>query len=84
MSMPMQFPGTPEEVAANHASHLFLFSGDPDDGDCRCAHCDSRPWGISADWPCGADIPRTDTSEGDFIAWAARFPVWAALVKAGT
>jgi len=81
MSMPMQWPGTDEERAANQASHHFVFSGDPDDGDCRCMGCDCRPWGVSADWPCGDDVPRTDMSEGDFALWAARFPAWVGLVR---
>lgn len=55
--MPMRFPGPPEERKANHLSHNFI----PDGEECpRCAECDCRAGGIVAEWPCGAEVPRTD------------------------
>lgn len=47
---PMPFPGTAEELAENRFSHVF--------SDGRCEGCDCRPWGIVAQWECGATVPR--------------------------
>ena len=52
VDQPVPFAGTDEERAVNFASHHF----DPEEG--RCWDCDCRPWGYSADYPCGAEVPR--------------------------
>lgn len=56
---PADFAGTPEEAAANYASHWF----DPEYD--RCMNCDCRPWGRIASWPCGTDVPRAALLEGE-------------------
>lgn len=57
MSFPMEYPGTAEEKRANYATHNFI----PDGDECpRCGNCDCRAGGFIAEWPCGADVPRTD------------------------
>ena len=55
-SMPAPFP-MPELVAENEKTHVFWGGMDPDDG-YRCSGCDSRMLSVSAEWPCGARIPR--------------------------
>ena len=50
---PIPFAGTDEEARANYASHLFVGNDDP-----SCVRCDSRPFFLSASYPCGAEIPR--------------------------
>jgi hypothetical protein len=58
MSAPIPFPGSEEEAAANFATHSFAW----DDGsDVRCWGCDSRPSYVAASYPCGAEVPRTET-----------------------
>lgn len=54
VSVPVRFPGTAEEAAANYATHYF--SGEP--GDERCFDCDCRPSHEAASYPCGAHVPR--------------------------
>jgi hypothetical protein len=55
MNVPVRFPGTPEEIEANLATHIFVgYDGE------RCLNCDCRPSYISATWPCGAKVPRED------------------------
>jgi hypothetical protein len=54
ISVPMPFPGTADEKHANYRSHHFSW----DDEDTRCDRCDCRPSYVSAEWPCGADVPR--------------------------
>lgn len=49
---PVPFAGTKEERDANFRTHAF----DPEEA--RCWDCDCRPWGASADYPCGAEVPR--------------------------
>ena len=51
---PLEFPGTADEVAANQATHDFDYEFG------RCFDCDCRPWGTVSQWPCGADVPRTN------------------------
>ena len=53
INQPVRFPDE-AQIPANLASHYFDWESN------RCCGCDSRPWGISATWPCGADIPRED------------------------
>ena len=53
MSHPIAHPGPIEEVAANQSSHVWAY-GDDD----RCVICDSRRGSISADYRCGASVPR--------------------------
>lgn len=56
---PVRFVGTPEQVAANRASHWWL-SDDPDEMP-RCGNCDCNAWGDAHRWPCGSDVPRQIT-----------------------
>jgi hypothetical protein len=42
------FTGTPEEAAANEATHQFDWEY------ARCMQCDCRPWGVWAVWPCNS------------------------------
>lgn len=51
---PIRFPGTDAEIDANIATHNFWTH----EGGTRCVICDCRPWGVSATWPCGAEVPR--------------------------
>lgn len=53
INRPAHFPGTPDEVAANRATHDFNDEG-------RCWECDCRAYGIASEWPCGAAVPRVD------------------------
>lgn len=55
VNQPAHFPGTPEQIAANRATHNFA-----QDEDARCVDCDCRSWGITAEWPCGTEPPRED------------------------
>ena len=60
----MAFLGTPEQKAANRATHWFV--------DGRCADCDCKPFGRVAEWPCGQEPPRVnEPSAGDELV--ARF-----------
>jgi hypothetical protein len=52
MNVPVPFPGTAEEAAANYRTHFF---GGIDG---RCYDCDSRPSHVAADYPCGTNPPR--------------------------
>lgn len=54
VNRPVKFPGTPEERRANRNTHGFMW----DHEDARCWRCDVRPSHVSADYPCGADVPR--------------------------
>ena len=54
-SVPKAFTGTDAERLANTDSHHFIY--DDDDGS-RCMNCDSRWGSTSADYPCGASVPR--------------------------
>jgi hypothetical protein len=47
----MEFPGDDDDIDENRATHNFSL------GD-RCFDCDARRGGVTADWPCGADVPR--------------------------
>ena len=57
INRPKDFPGTPEEIAANRETHAFFDGFDPEEG-ARCAVCDCRPGGTVAQWPCGQEPPR--------------------------
>ena len=61
VNVPRHFPGTPEEVATNWATHHFGYED-------RCFSCDCRPWGIVSEWPCGADVPRVVYVDGVEVA----------------
>jgi hypothetical protein len=50
INRPIVFEGSVEERAANYATHYF--------SEGRCVDCDSRSTGVSASYPCGAEIPR--------------------------
>jgi hypothetical protein len=52
VNVPVPFPGTAEERAANRATHFF---GGIDG---RCFDCDSRPTHVAADYPCCVEPPR--------------------------
>lgn len=57
---PIPFAGDEIQRAANWASHHFA-SWDPEDCP-RCISCDVKPWYVSADYFCGAEIPRRERS----------------------
>lgn len=65
---PARFDGTPEEAAANYASHWFV--------DGRCLDCDCRPFGRVASWPCGVEPPRVEEADGNYLERG--FQVYAA------
>lgn len=56
-SRPVPFLGTEEERIANMLTHRFFSS---DEGFFRCMDCDCNSWGITKDYPCGAEIPREE------------------------
>lgn len=68
VNAPAHFEGAAAEVEANRATHLFI--------DDRCGHCDCRPWGRVAEWPCGVEPPRVEDAgaavefELGFVAYA--------------
>ena len=51
---PAPFRGTAAERDANRLTHLMV----ADDDGARCHNCDAREGGTTADWPCGAEVPR--------------------------
>lgn len=59
-NIPRPFTGTPEELAANIATHDWYTW----DGETRCDTCDCRRYGRSAMWPCGQE-QRTTTTDHD-------------------
>lgn len=67
VNAPAHFPGTRKEVAANRSTHSFSW-----DEEGRCLNCDCRSWGIVAEWPCGADVPRVVLVDGKEVAHAVR------------
>ena len=77
MNAPVPFNGTDEERRVNRDSHSFSYTGGPEDADVRCMFCDSRPSHTAADYPCGADVPRYETTQEDgeaiFAEWVARY-----------
>lgn len=54
MNVPVPFPGTYDEAAANFDGHWFA----GEDG--RCMDCDARVTHEAANYPCGANVPRMD------------------------
>lgn len=52
VDMPMLFAGSQDERIANRDSHQYDYEY------ARCIHCDCRPWGRIAEYPCGAEVPR--------------------------
>lgn len=65
MNQPIANPN-PEAARASYGTHHFDREFD------RCIHCDCRPWGRIAQWPCGADVPREDVEGGlDYMAVGA-------------
>jgi len=52
MNVPVPFPGTEVEKIINYRTHYF----GGEDG--RCFDCDSKPWHVAADYPCGEEPPR--------------------------
>lgn len=76
---PVVFDGTPEQRAANIATHQF----GGEDG--RCYACDSKPWYAAASYPCGTE-PTYETVEvpdGQLGASILRFLTYA-VVEAAT
>lgn len=63
---PAPWPGTEDEKRANRRTHWF----GPED---RCERCDCRPWGRTAEWPCGASIPRVTYTGAEADAVVANF-----------
>ena len=51
---PADFEGTPDEAAANHATHLWIVYGD----ETECDRCCAKPWHRAASYPCGVTPPR--------------------------
>ncbi len=63
-STPKPFPGSEAEKIANHATHHFV---PVDEGTAiRCFNCEASLWGVTADYACGAAIPR---DHHDLPAW---------------
>lgn len=58
-SIPVPFKGTLTEASANYATHMFLTTGDPDEG-LRCGDCDCRARDSAALYPCGTEVPRRE------------------------
>lgn len=56
VNVPLPYEGTDEQRKQNYLSHAWSFDG----GDMVCGRCDVKTWHISADYPCGADVPRHD------------------------
>lgn len=58
---PVPFAGTDAQLLRNRRSHQF---GGIDG---RCWECDVKPWHESANYPCGAQIPRetVEIPDGD-------------------
>lgn len=54
-SYPAPFTGTDEQRAANRQTHIFFY--DLEEA-ARCMDCDSRAGSVSADYPCGEEVPR--------------------------
>jgi len=52
---PIRFAGTPEERLANYDSHNW---GSFDGENFACGRCDVKPHYESANYPCGAEVPR--------------------------
>jgi hypothetical protein len=62
INVPVPFPGTAEEKAANFNTHHFV----TDNGaDYSCMFCDSKTWHKAAEYPCGAEVPRHDIPMGE-------------------
>ena len=55
IDIPVPFTGTQEQADRNFRTHNFSNFGDEP----ACLNCDCKPWHIAADYPCGAEIPRT-------------------------
>lgn len=65
VDIPAPFTGTDDEAAANYRTHYF----GPED---RCYGCDSRPWGIYALHPCGAQPERVVVTREEYAAQLRR------------
>lgn len=61
IDMPVPFAGPELERFANECSHQF----DEDTG--RCYDCDVRRGSLSADYPCGAPVPRQTVENGRVV-----------------
>jgi len=70
INRPVAFAGSEAQRAVNRATHHFCGE------DARCIECDCRSFGVYADWPCGADVPREsvtrDTAPNSALAALAR------------
>lgn len=66
MERPANFPGTREEIEANYATHSFDAYYE------RCVLCDCRPWGYTAEWPCGTEPPRVTETIDEYTELATR------------
>lgn len=62
----------PDPVAreAAYATHQF------DPVDARCWHCDCRPWGRVAQWPCGTKVPREPIGPDGGLYMAVGAAAW--------
>ena len=50
---PVPFAGTDAEREANRSTHTFDYGDDT-----RCINCGCKAWHTTADYACGADVPR--------------------------
>lgn len=60
INRPVPFPGSPEMREVNRATHLFHYTGSPEDGDVRCDRCDCRPSHVAASYRCGEEPPQEE------------------------
>lgn len=60
VNAPARFVGTPEQLRANYRSHRWMVMDE--DGNARCLECDCKPGGVYSEWPCGAMVPRVETT----------------------
>jgi hypothetical protein len=58
LNQPVPFAGSTDEAEANWHTHLFAsFDGEAP----RCLNCDAGSWMRTAEYPCGAEVPRQET-----------------------
>lgn len=79
MNRPKQFPGTPEEKAANYATHHW---GTLDGENWECYNCAAKTFHTGATWPCGTPVPREDVVVNDPPAFTELFPEAAGPIHA--
>jgi len=66
VTRPVEFSGTEIEKRANRSTHRFLTEQySEDDFETRCTECDCKPWHQTANYPCGANVPRETITVGE-------------------